>query len=331
MAINEEVIRYKKYKTDASGNHSLVSQWTRSDTIEMTDGKTLEQALEGATGIVEITKAAYEALSEEEKNNGQIYHLTDEIETRITTDDIGYKGETLTNELNGLEEGLEGIADEIESQNEHLSTLDGKMQNFNSYENYTVVDSVNGNHRTRLQVASDSYQAYLFNHEENSDYWFGETISTYLDAPNNVDILAYVSNTDIFRWSTRKLVHGFNSVNSPLNNDDNDFYYDVIKSSNDWFKVIAYDVRSTNIYINEKINNVWQGWKPIRCDMITGTLSAGSTSITLTDSRITTDSVFRFFTSKFGVSPTACTVNNAAVILTFEKQTEPITVGVKLE
>lgn len=65
--------------------------------------------------------------------------------------------------------------------------------------------------------------------------------------------------------------------------------------------------------------------------MIKGTLSAGATSVTITDSRITTDSVFRFFTSKFGISPTACTVNNGAVILTFEAQSEPITVGVKLE
>ena len=65
--------------------------------------------------------------------------------------------------------------------------------------------------------------------------------------------------------------------------------------------------------------------------MIKGTLSAGATSITLTDSRITTNSIFRFFTSKFGVSPTACTVNNGSVILTFESQSEPITVGVKVE
>lgn len=65
--------------------------------------------------------------------------------------------------------------------------------------------------------------------------------------------------------------------------------------------------------------------------MIKGTLSAGSTSITLTDSRITTNSIFRFFTSKFGVSPTGATVNNGSIILTFEAQSEPITVGVKLE
>jgi hypothetical protein len=204
------------------------------------------------------------------------------------------------------------------------------MQNFNTYENYTVVDSVSNNHITRLQVASDSHQSYLFNHEEGTDDWFGETLSTYLNAPTGVDILTYICDTSIFSEGTRKLVRGYNSVNSPLNNDDNDFYYDVIKGPVAWFKVIAYDVRSTNIYINEKINNVWQGWKPIRCDMIQGTLSAGATSVTITDSRITTDATYDIYASKFGISPTAVTVNNGSMILTFDKQTEPITVGVKI-
>lgn len=221
MAINEEVIRFKKYKTDANGNHSLISQWTRSDTIEMIDGKTLEEALDGATGIVEILQADYDDLSEEQKNNGQIYHIIDGVETRITTDDIGYKGETLTNGLNGLEEQLGTIEDEIDSQNEHLSILDTNYETLN-----TKVGTVES------------------------------------------------------------------------------------------------DVSSNTT----KITNI-----ETKLSMITGTLSAGSTSITLTDERITTDSVFRFFTSKFGVSPTGATVNNGSIILTFEAQSEPLTVGVKLE
>lgn len=209
--------------------------------------------------------------------------------------------------------------------------LDG-LRNFNTYADITFMDTVDEseNHRTRFQIDRKSHQAYLFNHEENSDFWLGETISTYHDAPNGIDILEYVDNISIFRNSTRKLVHGFNSINSPLNNTDNDFYYDVIKCTNEWYKVIAYDVRSTNIYINEKINNVWQGWKPIRCDMIQGTLSAGATSVTITDSRITTDATYDIYASKFGISPTAVTVNNGSMILTFDKQTEPITVGVKI-
>lgn len=114
MAINEEVIRFKKYKTDANGNHSLVSQWTRSDTIEMIDGKTLEEALDGATGIVEILQADYDKLTEEEKNNGQIYHITDvQDNTKIDASDISYKDtnvneqlETLDDEINDLKKSV---------------------------------------------------------------------------------------------------------------------------------------------------------------------------------------------------------------------------------
>lgn len=224
-----------------------------------------------------------------------------------------------------------------EGYNEFVSSTESRLdglRNFNAYADITFMDTVdeNENHRTRLQIDRKSRQAYLFNHEEDSEYWQGEIISTYVDVPSGeTDILQYVENTLICAEGSRKLVHGFNMINAPLNNNDNDFYYDVIKGSNEWFKVIAYDVRTTNIYINEKTNNVWRGWKIIRCDMITGTLSAGSTSITITDSRITTDSVFRFFTSKFGLSPTGATVNNGSIILTFEAQSEPITVGVKVE
>jgi chaperonin cofactor prefoldin len=87
------------------------------------------------------------------------------------------------------------------------------------------------------------------------------------------------------------------------------------------------DTAESNISSNTtRITNI-----ETKLSMITATLSAGSISVTLTDERITTDSVFRFYTSKFGVSPTGCTVNNGSVILTFEAQSEPIVVGVKVE
>lgn len=67
-----------------------------------------------------------------------------------------------------------------------------------------------------------------------------------------------------------------------------------------------------------------------KTSMITATLSAGSTTITITDSRINTDSYFDFYTSKYGLSPTSVTVNDGVLILTFDAQTEPVTVGVKV-
>ncbi len=88
------------------------------------------------------------------------------------------------------------------------------------------------------------------------------------------------------------------------------------------------------IYTNQKIfvKNGTNELKEVATvsPMITGTLSAGSTSVTLTDSRITTDATYDIYASKFGISPNAVTVNNGSMILTFDKQTEPITVGVKI-
>lgn len=59
-------------------------------------------------------------------------------------------------------------------------------------------------------------------------------------------------------------------------------------------------------------------------------LAAGATDITISDSRITTSSVLSFYTSEYGVNPTAVSVSNGSVTLTFDAQTEEIEVGVKV-
>ena len=62
---------------------------------------------------------------------------------------------------------------------------------------------------------------------------------------------------------------------------------------------------------------------------LTGTLGAGTTSITLTDNAITTDSKFDFYTSIFGVNPTAVTVSNGSITLTFDAQETNMNVEVR--
>ncbi len=58
-----------------------------------------------------------------------------------------------------------------------------------------------------------------------------------------------------------------------------------------------------------------EGWVDIK-----GTLTAGQTSITLTSSKIKTTSVIDYYTSIFGVNPTAVTVSDGSATLTFEAQ-----------
>lgn len=63
---------------------------------------------------------------------------------------------------------------------------------------------------------------------------------------------------------------------------------------------------------------------------VSGTLTAGSTSLTLSDAAITTSSTLQFFTDIFGVAPTAATVSTGSVTLTFEAQASNMTVKVRV-
>ena len=63
---------------------------------------------------------------------------------------------------------------------------------------------------------------------------------------------------------------------------------------------------------------------------VSGTLTAGQTSIKLTNSAITTDSKFDFYTSIYGVSPTNVTVAAGSITLTFDAQKTDMNVEVRV-
>lgn len=68
-----------------------------------------------------------------------------------------------------------------------------------------------------------------------------------------------------------------------------------------------------------------------RASITRSVLAAGETSITIMDDRITTNSVLSFFTSIFDVNPTAASVANGSVTLTFKAQTADMEVGVRVD
>lgn len=61
-----------------------------------------------------------------------------------------------------------------------------------------------------------------------------------------------------------------------------------------------------------------------------GTLTAGQTSLTISDNRITADSMLVTFTSIYGVNPTSMSVSNGSVTLTFEAQATDMVVAVNI-
>lgn len=61
------------------------------------------------------------------------------------------------------------------------------------------------------------------------------------------------------------------------------------------------------------------------------TLPAGATTVTISDTRITTDSILSFYTSKYGVNPKTASAAAGSVTLTFEALEEDIEVGVRVD
>lgn len=64
--------------------------------------------------------------------------------------------------------------------------------------------------------------------------------------------------------------------------------------------------------------------------LLTGTLSAGSTTLTLQNAAITINSVYDIYTDKWGVNPTDVVVTAGKITLTFEKQNASLCVRVEV-
>ena len=82
------------------------------------------------------------------------------------------------------------------------------------------------------------------------------------------------------------------------------------------------NVKTVSGAINELLGNIGKD--------IIGTLTAGSTSITLSDNVITTTSTIDVYTDTFGVNPTNVVVATGSVTLTFEAQQSDLGVKVRV-
>ena len=63
---------------------------------------------------------------------------------------------------------------------------------------------------------------------------------------------------------------------------------------------------------------------------VVGTLTAGSTTLTLSNASITLSSTLDFFTDAYGVSPSNVAVSTGSVALTFEAQASDVSVKVRV-
>lgn len=82
--------------------------------------------------------------------------------------------------------------------------------------------------------------------------------------------------------------------------------------------------------LESRINTAIAALAPAGFVEVSGTLTTGSTSLTLSDASITTSSTLDIFTEKYGLSPEAVAVASGSVTMTFEAQDSNIGVKVRV-
>nr|DAP50270.1 MAG TPA: hypothetical protein [Caudoviricetes sp.] len=79
---------------------------------------------------------------------------------------------------------------------------------------------------------------------------------------NGADILAEAYYNTNLRLLESTRVRILNSATSPYALGNDDFIYEIIKTSdNSCYRIIAHDMRSTKTFINSRINGVYTGWQ----------------------------------------------------------------------
>lgn len=98
-----------------------------------------------------------------------------------------------------------------------------------------------------------------------------------------------------------------------------------------WNNKQATLVSGTNIKTINGNSILGSGNLSVSGQIITGTLIAGNTSITITDSAIKTNSILSFYASIYDVSPETVVASIGSVTLTFEAQSVDMIVGVSID
>ena len=80
--------------------------------------------------------------------------------------------------------------------------------------------------------------------------------------------------------------------------------------------------------LNTTTKNIVGSINEVKGKEVTGTLTAGNTSITLQDASITTTSTIDIYTDVFGISPESVSVATGEITITFEAQSSDM--GVKV-
>lgn len=193
-------------------------------------------------------------------------------------------------------------------------------------------------HTTSAEVVDESSTQALTN-KTYEGYTLGDacegTIATTVDPvsgnnlPTNSAVIAY-TNGRISAVQTLLTNKVDLSVVTPI--------YDATSTYVAGTYVMYDDGNGARLYRCNTTISTAEAFDPTKWDALTimscigfeliGTLTAGNTTLTLTDNRITTDSMVDYYTDVYGVNPTSVAVTTGQIVLTFAAQATALNVKV---
>lgn len=135
--------------------------------------------------------------------------------------------------LNKLQDNVEDAIDAVQDDVDSLGT--NKLDKTNVKTTNTTSDT-------------DTYSCNYINTINNKIY-------SALSINTNIDNLKIVGTYGIYN-ATGTLPFGYSQ-------NDNNIFIEVLMWSNDYGRQILHDVRTTNTYVRNISNNVWQSWKQL--------------------------------------------------------------------
>jgi hypothetical protein len=153
--------------------------------------------------------------------------------------------EDLQRQINIINQQIANFNSEFSAINTHLNTIDTNILNLQP------VDT----------VASGNLHSVTSNAVANMNN-IASPIFIFVDVFTTAES-CLVNKTSFFRIYEA-------SANHPLGSGSNDFYYYVTKVETSlWIRVLAFDVRSNNIFAICKRDGYWQSWQEITDNVVT--------------------------------------------------------------
>ena len=181
---------------------------------------------------------------------------------------------------------LEGYLKETDADSKYLKQVDSHTHsNKSTIDNLTqsVIDNINN---LNIEVDGTSYtqdkdgKIALPNYPTPRTNDEIKEVAHTVPRKDAIDIIAYADS--LIGKNNIDAIRVFNATNSPygVDNADNDFFYTIYNITNDKFKrIVAYDIRTNNVYVRIKVSGTWSDWeKLIKSDNITDGVGDSSTN-----------------------------------------------------